>query len=188
MEEYHYYAVRPGLIHDAPCAAAPLRVSGGHDFRVSVGAGLLLPAIRRAGENFFAILPTRFQTSRMKRPLALLLYEKLLPGGQLVNRLQDLGYRVQPVPDPADLVATAERETPLVAFVDVEPHHEKICAAISALRQHAPTAHLPVIAFASVHNAAAHDGARAAGATLVVNDAAVLVHLNQFLEQALQVE
>ena len=124
----------------------------------------------------------------MKQPLALLLYEKLLPGGQLVNRLQDLGYRVQPVPDPADLVATAEREKPLVAFVDVEPHHEKICAAILALRQNTATAHVPVIAFASVHNPAALEGARGAGATLVVNDAAVLAHLNQFLDQALQVD
>ena len=29
----------------------------------------------------------------MTRPLALFVYEKLLPGGPLVNRLQDLGYR-----------------------------------------------------------------------------------------------
>ena len=124
----------------------------------------------------------------MKQPLALLLYEKLLPGGQLVNKLQDLGYRVQPVPDPADLVATAEREKPLVAFVDVEPHFERICADISALRQHEGTAHVPVVAFASARNQPAHEAARRAGATLVVNDTAVLVHLNQFLDQALQVE
>ena len=124
----------------------------------------------------------------MKQPLALLLYEKLLPGGQLVNKLQDLGYRVQPVPDPADLVAVAEREKPLVAFVDVEPHFERICAAISALRQHPDTAHVPVVAFASSRNQPAHEAARRAGATLMVNDTAVLVHLNQFLDQALQVE
>jgi CheY-like chemotaxis protein len=124
----------------------------------------------------------------MKQPLALLLYEKLLPGGQLVNKLQDLGYRVQPVPDPADLVSAAERDKPLVVFVDIEPHHGKTCAAISALRHRAATGHVPVIAFASAHNAAAHEAARHAGATLVVNDAAVLVHLNQFLDQALQVD
>ena len=124
----------------------------------------------------------------MTKPLALLMYEKLLPGGQLLNKLQDLGYRVHPVPDAADLVATAERETPLLAFIDVEPNYEKICAAISTLRQHELTAHLPVIAFAAAHNQAAQDAARAAGATLVVNDTAILLHLSQFMDQALQVD
>ena len=36
-----------------------------------------------------------------QQPLALVLYEKLLPGTQLVNRLQDLNYRVQTVNDAA---------------------------------------------------------------------------------------
>jgi len=129
-----------------------------------------------------------FKLAAMKQPLALLLYEKLLPGGQLVNRLQDLGYRVQPVPAPADLVPTAERERPLLAFVDLEPRYEKTCEAISALRQNSATNHIPVIAFAAPQSAEAQESARRAGATLVVNDAALLVHLEQFLEQALQVD
>ena len=124
----------------------------------------------------------------MKQPLALLLYEKLLPGGQLINRLQDLGYRVQPIPAPLDLLPTAEREKPLVAFVDLEPRFEKICEAISALRQNPGTAHIPVIAFATAQSADAQESARRAGATLVVNDSALLIHLGQFLDQALQVE
>ena len=124
----------------------------------------------------------------MKQPLALLLYEKLLPGGQLVHRLQDLGYRVQPVPAPTDLLPTAEREKPLLAFVDLEPRYQKTCEAIAALRQTSGTAHIPVIAFAGAQSLEAHDAARRAGATLVVNDTALLVHLSQFLEQALQVD
>ena len=124
----------------------------------------------------------------MKQPLALLLYEKLLPGGQLVNRLQDLGYRVQPVPAPEDLQATAERELPMLAFVDLEPHFESICAAITTLRAAAKTTHIPIIAFASQANEAAHEQARKAGATLVVNDSALLAHLTQFLDQAIQVD
>jgi CheY-like chemotaxis protein len=124
----------------------------------------------------------------MKQPLALLLYEKLLPGGQLVNRLQDLGYRVQPVPAPEDLQATAERELPMLAFIDLEPHFESICAAIATLRAAPKTSHLPVIAFASQPNEAAHEQARKAGATLVVNDSALLAHLTQFLDQAIQVD
>ena len=124
----------------------------------------------------------------MKQPLALLLYEKLLPGGQLVNRLQDLGYRVQPVPAPGDRVPTAEREKPLLAFVDLEPRYEKTCEAITALRQNSATSHIPVIAFAAQQSTDAQESARRAGATLVVNDAALLVHLGQFLDQALQVD
>jgi CheY-like chemotaxis protein len=140
------------------------------------------------GENFLQFTGGCLTLSRMKQPLALLLYEKLLPGGQLVNRLQDLGYRVQPVPAPGDLLPTAEREKPLLAFVDLEPRFEKTCEAIAALRQGTATSHIPIIAFASQQNTAAHESARAAGATLVVNDAALLAHLGQFMEQALQVD
>lgn len=124
----------------------------------------------------------------MKQPLALLLYEKLLPGGQLVNRLQDLGYRVQPVPAPADLLPAAEREKPLVAFVDLDPRFEQICEAIAAVRGNAGTAHIPIVAFAASQSTEAQECARRAGATLVVNDSALLIHLSQFLDQALQVE
>ena len=124
----------------------------------------------------------------MKQPLALLLYEKLLPGGQLVHRLQDLGYRVHPVPAPADLLPTAEREKPLLAFVDLEPRYQQTCEAIAALRRTSGTAHIPIIAFAGAQSLEAHDAARRAGATLVVNDTALLVHLSQFLDQALQVD
>ena len=40
----------------------------------------------------------------MIQPLALVFYERLLPGSQVVNRLQDMRYRVQVVGDPAGLV------------------------------------------------------------------------------------
>ena len=124
----------------------------------------------------------------MTQPLTLLLYQKLIPGGQLVNRLQDLGYRVQPVADPAALVGDAERGKPLFIIADVEPRHESPCAAIAPLRRNSATTHIPVIAFAAAGNAVAQDAARAAGATLVVPDHAILPHLDQFLEQALQVD
>jgi CheY-like chemotaxis protein len=124
----------------------------------------------------------------MTQPLALLYYEKLLPGGQLVNRLQDKGYRVQPVPVPDDLVPTAEREKPLLAFVDLEPRFEKNCEVIAQLRRNPATAHIPVIAFASAQNTEAQDLARRRGATLVVPDTVLLQHLDQFMDQALMVD
>ena len=59
----------------------------------------------------------------MTQPLALVLYEKLLPGSQLVNRLQDLNYRVQTVTEPSTLVECAEQSKPMLVFrrLGIEP-------------------------------------------------------------------
>ena len=124
----------------------------------------------------------------MAQPLALLLYERLLPGSQLVNRLQDLGYRVQPLSSPSNLPETAERDKPLLVLADVEAHQTEVCDAISKLKQNSVTSHVPVIAFAGDKNDAALTAARAAGATLTVTDMAILNYLGQFLDQALQVD
>lgn len=124
----------------------------------------------------------------MAQPVTVFLYEKLLPGGQLVNRLQDLGYRVVTLSDPRQLVEHAQREKPLFVVADLEPRHNDTCAAVTQLRKNSATAHIPVIAITGAENTAVQENARQAGATLVVNDQAILVHLNELLEQALQVE
>jgi len=124
----------------------------------------------------------------MNQPLALLVYERLLPGGQLSNKLRDLGYRVVPVTDPGDLVATADREKPLVVVTDLEPNHKKAVSAIAALRALETTAHIPVLAFGAAQNEGAQEEAREAGGTLVTNDNSILAHLDQFLDQALRVD
>src|ERR1700677_3769532 len=66
----------------------------------------------------FAICGRLFQARDMTQPLALVLYEKLLPGSQLVNRLQDAGYRVQTVPAADALVASAEQEKTIIVLTD----------------------------------------------------------------------
>ena len=123
----------------------------------------------------------------MTEPLALVLYERLLPGSQVVNRLQDLNYRVQVVSDADMLVECAEQTRPMLVVADLESTRHNVCSAIARLRQNAGTKHLPVIAFGSeaeeVQNAA-----KAAGVTLLVGEQAVLNHLAECLEQALQVE
>jgi CheY-like chemotaxis protein len=124
----------------------------------------------------------------MIQPLALVLYEKLMPGSQLVNRLQDLHYRVQPLTDAGQLVACAEAEGPMLVLADLASTGADICAVIASLRQQPATAHIPVIAFAPEDALQLQAAARLAGATLVVNDAALLNHLPQLLDQALQVE
>ncbi len=128
------------------------------------------------------------QPERMTQPLALVLYEKLLPGSQVVNRLQDLNYRVDTVSDPAMLVECAEQGKPMLVLVDLDSSRNDVCSAIARLKENPGTNHLPVIAFGAEQAAAAQSAAKAAGATLVVTEAVVLNHLRQVLDQALQVE
>lgn len=124
----------------------------------------------------------------MTQPLALVLYEDLMPGSQLVNRLQDLHYRIVSVPNAGELPNYARKEGPMLVFADLSSSGTDICAAIAHLKSDAATAHIPVIAFADEGAKELQSAGRQAGATLVVTDSAVLSHLPQLLEQALQVE
>jgi CheY-like chemotaxis protein len=122
------------------------------------------------------------------QPLALVLYEELMPGSQLVNRLQDLHYRVQPISDPCQLRGCAQKEGPMLVFTDLAFSGTDIPAVVSKLKLDPETAHIPVIAFADDTAEQLQAAARQAGATLVVTDAAVLAHLPQLIEQALHAD
>lgn len=111
-----------------------------------------------------------------------------MPGSQLVNRLQDAGYRVQTVADARELPATAEKSGALVAFVDLVSRKTEVAQAIATLRRQAPTEHLPVIAFSGERETQLQEAARQAGATVVVNDSALMMHLQPLLDQALAME
>src|SRR5687768_5576183 len=123
----------------------------------------------------------------MTQPLTLLLFERLLPGGQLVNRMQDLGYRVQPIADPATLVEQAEHEKPMLIMADLEPKLQQTCDAIKQLKKNVATSHIPVIAFASSSDPALQTTSLDTRATLVMNDVAILKSLQNFHYQALQI-
>ncbi len=123
----------------------------------------------------------------MTKPLALLVYELLLPGSQLVNRLQDLGYRVLALNDLQLLVAQARQEKPLVAFVDLEFRNADACAAIRGLRTTNDTAHVPVIAFCDPADEALQKAARSAGATLIAARDGILDQLPALLDQAMEI-
>lgn len=124
----------------------------------------------------------------MTQPLALVLYEKLMPGSQLVNRLQDLNYRVQPLTDANQVAACAQSEGPMLIVTDLESSHADVCALIAGLRKNPVTAHIPILAFADETAEPLQVAARQAGATLVVSNTALLAHLPQLLEQVLRVE
>ena len=146
----------------------------------------LSEARKRCAKNF-AFSPSKPHAGGVIQPLALVFYERLMPGSQLVNRLQDLNYRVLALSDETRLLATAQRESPLLLFVDLVTARD-ICGAIATLRSTPATAHLPVIAFApedAPHSLAA---ALKAGANIAVNETAVTNYLNQFIDQALQID
>ena len=124
----------------------------------------------------------------MTAPLALLFYENLLPGSQLINRLQDLGYRVQATGDANALISQAVSEKPLVVMADLASTRNDVCAMIRELKSRSDTKHIPVIAFTGIKNEQLHLDARSAGATLVAGDDALLQQLPQLLQQALEVE
>jgi CheY-like chemotaxis protein len=121
------------------------------------------------------------------QPLALVFYEKLLPGSQLVNRLQDLKYRVQTVNDPGQLLAAVRREMPMLLLADLAARAD-IAPVIAALKADAATAHIPVIAFAEEKAVAQLAAAEQAGAALAVSETALASYLPQLLNQALHIE
>jgi len=123
----------------------------------------------------------------MTQPLALVYYEKLMPGSQLVNRLQDMNYLVRVVNDLTSLRESARGEGPLLVIVDLAGG-DAVCRAIAGLKSDATTSHIPIIAFAEEGAVKLKAAAQKAGATLVVGEAAISGHLPQLLSQALQFE
>jgi CheY-like chemotaxis protein len=123
----------------------------------------------------------------MLQPLAIVFYEKLMPGSQLVNRLQDLSYRVLALNNSALLAATAKRESPLLVFVDLDAPGD-VCGAIQRIKADDASAHLPVIAFAPDNQAELLAAGQQAGANLVVGETTLGEHLPELLEQALRVD
>jgi CheY-like chemotaxis protein len=135
--------------------------------------------------KFFAIFLRLIQSHYVKQPLALVLYEQLMPGGRLINRLQDMNYRVLTATDPATVVPLGVAEKPLLIFADLVSESGKVCSVIAELRNNPGTAHVPVIAFADDGLDELMTAAQTSGATVVVNDAAILSHLPQLVERAL---
>jgi CheY-like chemotaxis protein len=123
----------------------------------------------------------------MTQPLALVYYEKLMPGSQLVNKLQDLNYRVQTANEPAAFHACARDERPLLAIVDLAGG-DAVCGAIAALKADAVMGHIPVIAFAAEGATQVMDAAQSAGAKLVVSETTIANYLPELLNQALHIE
>jgi CheY-like chemotaxis protein len=137
--------------------------------------------------KLFAFFAFSVHLRRMTQPLALVYYEKLMPGSQLVNKLQDLGYRVQTVNDPVLLQPGARRDCPLLVVADLAGGGA-VCSAIAALKADPATSHIPVIAFAAEGANQAMNAAQKAGAKLAVSETTIADYLPELLNQALNIE
>ena len=124
----------------------------------------------------------------MTQPLAIVCYEVLMPGSQLVNRLQDIGYRVKTLTSAAQLAAEAAELRPIVILADLRSEKNDVCSQITALRKNKETAHIPVLAFADPQASKLQQAATVAGATLVANANGVFAQLPQLLEQILDLQ
>lgn len=138
--------------------------------------------------NIFAICQALPQSLRMTEPLALVFYEKLIPGQQLVNRLQDLGYRVHASTDTASLKKQLETQKPMLLVTEFSANKTAVHEAIASLKQSPATAHVAVLAYITEANPVLQETARAAGANLIASESGLLEQLPQLLEQVLRLD
>ncbi|HEV2694908.1 MAG TPA: hypothetical protein VG347_18590 [Verrucomicrobiae bacterium] len=123
----------------------------------------------------------------MSQPLAVVFYERLMPGSQLVNRLQDLNYRVLAVNNAALLAATVKREMPLLLLADLKTKAE-VRTAIEKIKADPGTTHIPVIVFAPDEETELIEAGKLAGANFAIGESGLGGHLAQLLDQALHLE
>ena len=104
----------------------------------------------------------------------------------LKERLEALRYRVSELANPLELVTRAELDQAMVVFADLEGGGQPVFQAIEHLRASPTTAHIPVLAFARELDDPGQAAAVARGASIAVPEAALLAHLPQLLERALE--
>jgi hypothetical protein len=130
----------------------------------------------------------------MTKPVALVYYDNLLSGNQLVNRLQDLSYRVLVVNDLNRLVPEAVSAKAIVFVANFGAPANLVNAAIKVLRAHSDTAHIPVLAFLRSAGKKSldkklTDSVRVAGATVIAGEEeGIRKQLPLLLEQAFEID
>lgn len=132
-------------------------------------------------------VPSCLNLSAMTEPLALVFYEKLLPGQQLINRLHDLGYRTQAVTKVSSLETEVQSRMPMVLIAEFPPNKPAVREAFVALRNNPATNHVPILAYSVSMAQTVQESARTAGANLIASEAGLLDQLPHLLEQVLEV-
>ncbi len=124
----------------------------------------------------------------MLKPLAFVCSENMVLGSQLVNRLQDLGYRVEVISDADQILVQARSARPFVIISDLVSRGTNAVPVIKELRQDEATAHIPVIGMTTNPRQQFHADAVAAGVSVVAMESGILAQLPQLLDIALAVE
>ncbi len=124
----------------------------------------------------------------MSSPLVMLFYEKLMPGSQMVNRLQDLGYRVASVTQIDKLIHEVRQQHPMALVADLYSKQGAVASSIQSLKEDLETQHIPILAFAAVDQEELHEKARVAGAKLIAGEEAVLDQLPHLMEHLLEID
>ena len=122
------------------------------------------------------------------KPLAIVFYEKLLPGSRVGHKLADLGWRVSEVKLATDLVRQVREEKPVLLVVELGLRSGDLCPVIAELSRSPETSHVPVLGFGDPKNQKLVDAAVKAGARLVAAEAGILDQLPHLLEHVLAVD
>lgn len=122
------------------------------------------------------------------KPLAIVFYERLLPGSQVVNRLTDLGYRVTATQIASDVPRLARDERPMVLVADLLLRSGDFVPVIKALKSAPETEHIPVLGYCDPKNQKLVDAAIQAGAKLVAAEKGLPEQLPHLLDHVLAVE
>lgn len=139
-------------------------------------------------ENFLHFTRCSLNLPHMTEPLAFLLYENLLPGSRLSNRLLDLGYRVTTVSEPERFLEQVIAEHPILAIIELNQTRVDTCDLLARLRAEPATRHLPVIGYTAGVDKPLQQAAHAAGASLVVVADGLMAQLPMLLEQVLEID
>jgi PleD family two-component response regulator len=122
------------------------------------------------------------------KPLAIVFYEKLLPGSQVVNRLTDLGYRVTATQTASDVPRLVREGSPMVVVADLVVRTGDFVSVIQKLKSDPATSHVPVLGFCDPKNRKLVDAAVKAGAKLVAADKGIPEQLPHLLDHVLALE
>jgi len=136
----------------------------------------------RSGKGFFTVRCV------VTKPLAIVFYERLLPGSRIGHQLTVLGWRVAEVKRASDLAAQVRAQKPVVVVAELALRVGDLCAVIVEMKQDPEISHVPVLGYADPANSKLAEAAVKAGVGLVAAEAGILDQFPELLDHVLAVE
>jgi len=122
------------------------------------------------------------------KPLAIVFYEKLLPGSRIGHQLADLGWRVLEVKLASDLLPQVRSQRPVLIVAEVALRTGDLLPVIAELKRLPETSHVPILGYGDPKNQKLVDAALLAGVRLMAAEAGLFDQLPQLLEHVLAVD